>query len=82
MATKLSKSTVQRIIDTIGELVRQPLSDESNEVPTIAAVRRSERVAAGSPRGKAKKTTKKKATTKKKSAMKKRATGSRKTKKS
>ena len=55
MATKRSKGTIQRIVDTIGELVRQPFSDESNEVPTPAAVRRSKAVAAGPRRAKAKK---------------------------
>jgi hypothetical protein len=59
MATKRSKGTIQSIVDTIGELMRQPLSDESNEVPTIGAVRRSERVAAGPRRSKAVKKTKK-----------------------
>jgi hypothetical protein len=54
MATKRSKSTIQNIVDAIGELMRQPFSDESNEVPTAAAVRKSKRVAAG-PRRKAKK---------------------------
>jgi len=47
MATKRTRSTTQRIMDTIKALVRQPLSDESNEVPTAAAVRRSKTVAAG-----------------------------------
>ena len=55
MATKRSKGTIQRIVDTIGELVRQPFSDESNEVPTPAAVRRSKAVAAGPRRAKTKK---------------------------
>lgn len=75
MATKRSKGTIQSIVDTIGELMRQPLSDESNEVPTIAAVRRSERVAAGPRRSKAKKKS-----TAKKSATKKRATSMKKAK--
>ena len=65
MATKRSKSTLQNIVDTIGELVRQPLSDESNEVPTSAAVRRGKAVAAGPRRGKTKKTGTKKVSTKK-----------------
>ena len=63
MATKRSKGTIQRIVDTIGELVRQPFSDESNEVPTPAAVRRSKVVAAGPRRAK---TTKKVAAVRKK----------------
>lgn len=50
MATKRSRSTAQRIVDTIKSLVRQPLSDESYEVPSATAVRRSKAVAAG-PRG-------------------------------
>ncbi len=54
MATKRSSGTIQNIVDAISELMRQPLSDESNEVPTAAAVRKSKRVAAG-PRRKAKK---------------------------
>ena len=54
MATKRSKGTIQNIVDAISELLRQPLSDESNEVPTTAAVRRSERVAEGPRRIKAK----------------------------
>lgn len=49
MATK-KKSTFRRIVDTIGDLVRQPMSDESNETPTAAAVRRSKAVAASKPR--------------------------------
>ncbi len=77
MATKRSKGTIQSIVDTIGELMRQPLSDESNEVPTIAAVRRSERVAAGPRRSKAKAKPKAKS---KKSATKKRATSMKKAK--
>ena len=60
MATKRSKGTIQRIVDTIGELVRQPFSDESNEVPTPAAVRRSKAVAAEPRRAKTTKTGKKK----------------------
>jgi hypothetical protein len=68
MATK-SKSTIQGIVDTIRELVKQPLSDESNEVPTAKAVRRSKTVAGGVRRSKAKKT---------KKAAKKRAASSRK----
>lgn len=48
MATKRTRSTTQRIVDTIRALVRQPLSDESNEVPTAAAVRRSKAVASKS----------------------------------
>lgn len=46
MASK-RKGTIQRIVDTISGLVRQPFSDESNEVPTAAAVKRSKAVAAG-----------------------------------
>lgn len=66
MATKKrSKSTIQRIVDTIGELVRQPLSDESYEVQTPAAVRRSKSVAAGPRRSKATKTKTKAGSTKK-----------------
>jgi len=53
MATKRTRSTTQRIVDTIRALVRQPLSDETYEVPTAAAVRRSKAVAAGTRRGKA-----------------------------
>ena len=51
MATK-RKGTFQRIIDTIGDLVRQPMSDESNETPTSAAVKRAKSVAAGKRRSK------------------------------
>lgn len=71
MATK-SKSTIQGIVDSIRALVKQPLSDESNEVPTPKAVRRAKTVAGGVRRGKA---TKAKA---RKAAGKKRATSSRK----
>ena len=56
MATK-RKGTIQRIVDGIGNLMRQPMSDESNETPTTKSVRRAERVAAG-PRTKAKAKTK------------------------
>lgn len=54
MATKRSQGTIQNIVDAISELLRQPMSDESNEVPSKKAVRRSERVAAGPRRSKAK----------------------------
>ena len=54
MVTK-KKSTFRRIVDTIGDLVRQPMSDESNETPTPAAVKRSKAVAAGKRRTKTKK---------------------------
>ena len=46
MATRRSKGTIQNIVEAISELLRQPLSDESNEVPSQNAVRRSKRVAA------------------------------------
>lgn len=52
MATK-KKGTFQGIVDTIGELARQPMSDESYEVQTPAAVRRSKAVAAGKGRSRA-----------------------------
>ena len=55
MATK-RKGTIQRIVDGIGSLMRQPMSDESNEVPTTKDVRRSEKVAAGKKRTTTKKT--------------------------
>jgi hypothetical protein len=62
MATKRSKGTMQRIVDSIGEFMRQPISDESNEVPTPATVRLAKKAAAGPRRGKTvKKTTAKKA---------------------
>jgi hypothetical protein len=51
VATK-PKGTIRKIMDTLGALVRQPMSDESNETPTPAAVRRSKSVAAG-PRSRA-----------------------------
>ena len=69
MATKRSRGTIQNIVDAISELMRQPLSDESNEVPTADAVRRSKRVAAG-PRPKARKVKAKKAQAKKPKATK------------
>jgi hypothetical protein len=68
MATKRTKGTIERIFDSIGELVRQPMSDESNEVPTAKAVRRSKRVAAGKRKTKAKKPATKKRTTAKRKA--------------
>ena len=49
MVTK-KKSTFRRIVDTISDLVRQPMSDESNETPTPAAVQRAKAVAAGTRR--------------------------------
>ena len=70
MATK-RKGTIQRIVDTISGLVRQPFSDESNEVPTAGAVKRSKAVAAG---------TKARKPNVKKSATKKRGTGGKKVK--
>ena len=63
MATK-RKGIIRRIVESIGESVRQPFSDESNETPTPAAVRRSKAVAAG-PRPKAKKAKAKTRSTKK-----------------
>jgi hypothetical protein len=69
MATKRPpKTTIQSIVDAIGDLMRQPYSDESN-VPTKSVSRRSKRVAAG-PR--TRKTVKK--TKAKKGAAKKRTT--------
>ena len=63
MAAK-RKGTIQRIVDTISGLVRQPLSDESNEVPTAAAVKRSKAVAAQTRVRKATKAKVKKTSTK------------------
>ncbi len=77
MATK-PKGTIQRIMDTIGDLVRQPMSDESNEVPTAAAVREGKKVAKG-PRSRKKKAAVKK-TSAKKRTTKKAKTGARKKK--
>ncbi len=51
MATK-AKGTIQNIVDAISELMRQPLSDSTNEVPTAAAVKRSKKSAAGPKRRK------------------------------
>lgn len=65
MATKRSKGTAKSIVDAIRELLRQPLSDESNEVPTAGVVRRAKRVAAGPRRGKAAKAKTKKGAVKK-----------------
>jgi hypothetical protein len=65
VATKRSKGPIQRIVDTIGEVMRQPLSDESYEVQMPAAVRRSKSVAAGTRRGKTTKARAKKSSTKK-----------------
>jgi len=53
MAIKRTKGTIQNIVDTIKDLVSQPFSDESNEVPSAEALRKSMAVAAG-PRRKAK----------------------------
>lgn len=66
MATK-PKGTIQNIVEAIGELMRQPLSDSTNEVPTAGAVGRSKKSAAG-PR--IRKTVKKKAKAKKGGAKK------------
>jgi hypothetical protein len=71
MATKRSKGSIQSIVDAIGELLRQPLSDESNEVPTTGAVRRAKRVAAGPRRGKAVKKKVKKGVAKKRTTSRK-----------
>jgi hypothetical protein len=68
MATKRTKGPIQRIVDTISELVRQPLSDESYEVQTPAAIRRSQSVTAGPRRGKTTKTKTKTGSTKKRKA--------------
>jgi hypothetical protein len=54
MATKRTKGTIQKIVETITDLVSQPFSDESNEVPSAAALRKSMAVAAGPRRSKAK----------------------------
>jgi hypothetical protein len=68
MATK-PKGTIRRIMDTIGDLVRQPMSDESNEVPTPTAVRQGKAVAKG-PRSKKKKAAAKKSSAKRSTARK------------
>ena len=65
MATK-RKGILGRIGDSIGNLMRQPMSDESNEVPSPKSVRQGKKVAAGK---------------KKRSTTKKAKTASRKTKK-
>ncbi len=70
MATK-RKGTMQRIVETLSGMMRQPFSDESNEVPTAAAVKRSKAVAAGTRVRKAKV---------KKAVTKKRGTGGKKVK--
>jgi hypothetical protein len=80
MATKRSKGPIQRIVDTIGEVMRQPLSDESYEVQTPAAVSRSESVAAGTRRGKTTKARTKKGSTKKRKTSVKAAAATRKKK--
>lgn len=54
MAIKRTKGTIQNIVDTIKDLVSQPFSDESNEVPSAEALRKSMAVAAGPRRSKAK----------------------------
>src|SRR5258708_27405477 len=75
MATK-AKGTIQNIVDAISELMRQPLSDSTNEVPTAGAVKRSKKSAAGPKR---RKTVKKKAKAKvKKGGAKKRTTSKKK----
>jgi len=65
MAAKRSKGTARSIVDAIRELLRQPLSDESYEVPTADAVRRSKRVAAKTKKGATKKRAVKKRVTRK-----------------
>ena len=81
MATK-SKSTIQGIVDTIRELVKQPMSDESNEVPTAKAIRRSMTVAGGVRRNTAQQIKAKKAAGKKRAAAsRKKATKAKRTKK-
>ena len=51
--TKPAKGVVDNIVDQIRELIRQPLSDQSNEVPSAKAIRRSKTVAGGQRRIKA-----------------------------
>lgn len=41
------KRAINKLVDKIAELLRQPLSDESYEVPRARAVRRSQSVAHG-----------------------------------
>ena len=52
--TRLKKlrSSLQKLVNTISGLLKQPLSDESYEVQSKKSVRRSKRVAAGPRRTK------------------------------
>ena len=63
--TKPAKGVVDNIVDQIRELIRQPLSDQSNEVPSAKAIRRSKTVAGGQRRIKATKARKAKTSTRK-----------------
>jgi len=49
---KKLRSSLQKLVNTISGLLKQPLSDESYEVQSKKSVRRSKRVAAGSRRTK------------------------------
>ena len=58
MATK-RKGILRRIGDSIGKLMGQPLSDESNEVPSSKSVRQAKAVIGGKKRSAKKKASKK-----------------------
>ena len=53
MTTK-RKGILGRIGDSIGKLMRQPMSDESNETPSAKSVREAKAVAGGKKRSKKK----------------------------
>ncbi len=72
------KSTIDKLADKIAELLRQPLSDESYEVPRPATVRRSKRVAGGRT---AKRRTAKRPAAKRRTAKRRADTSRRRTKK-
>jgi hypothetical protein len=55
MTTK-RKGILGRIGDSIGKLMRQPMSDESNETPSAKSVREAKAVAGGKKRSAKKKT--------------------------
>jgi hypothetical protein len=63
--SKRAKGAVESVVDQIRELIRQPLSDQSNEVPSAKAIRRSKTVAGGQRRIKATKARNAKTSTRK-----------------
>lgn len=66
---KTTKGIIENVVDQIRDLIRQPLSDQSNEVPSAKAISRSKTVAGGQRRTKATKARKAKPSTGKRTVV-------------